>query len=335
MRRKLRGKLPPDMLAKEIFEKLPTAGEGVLLGPALGEDAAVLKVEDDLLVIHSDPVTGGGRLAGWLSVCVASNDIATRGVRPKWLLTVFLFREGVTRDEMRDLVEQVGNAAREIGAVVVGGHTEITPGLPFNIIVTTALGTGSKVINTRDAREGDLLVVTKDIALEGTAILASELSGKLRELGVDEETLRSARNFIREISVVKEALISSENGLAMAMHDPTEGGLLGGIQEVAMASGTGFRIYEEKVPLRRETKAICDALSIDPLRLISSGSLLISVARNDASILIERLRESGVKATIIGELTPRSDGMTLIREDGREEDVSEPVIDELWRILSE
>ncbi len=332
MKFRIRGKLPPDVLFNDILSRLPISGEGVLLGPSIGEDAAILDMNTKLLAIHSDPVTGGGDLAGWLSVYVASNDIATRGLRPKWLLTVFLFRDGAEEDEIRTIVDQVGSAAREINASVIGGHTEITPNLPFNIVVTTALGIGKDVLYTKNARVGDLLVVTKDIALEGTAILASELFEELIHRGVRTDTLRRAEGFIKEISIVKEALISSKD-FARAMHDPTEGGLLGGVQEIALASGAGFRLYEEKIPLREETREICEALDIDPLRLISSGSLLISVDKEKTPNLIKRLNEAGIKATVIGELIPPSEGMILIRKNGEKEDVSEPVIDELWRIL--
>ncbi len=335
MKFKIRGKLPPDILFKDILSKLPTSGERILLGPSIGEDAAILDMNNDLLAIHSDPVTGGGDFAGLLSVYVASNDIATRGLRPEWLLTVFLFREGVREDEIKKFVNQVGTAAREIGASIIGGHTEITPNLPFNIVVTTALGIGKNVLYTRNARVGDLLIVTKDVALEGTAILASELSEELIHRGVKVSTLKQAEGFIREISVVKEALLSFEGSFARAMHDPTEGGLLGGVQEIAFASKTGFRVYENRVPVREETREICNALKIDPLKLISSGSLLISTSKEKAEELVKNLNMIGIKATVIGELVPASEGMVLVRKNGKEEDLSEPVIDELWNVLSD
>lgn len=329
---KYKGKLPPDLLFGRIVGRLPVDGEGVLLGPSIGEDAAILRPDGPLLAVHSDPVTGGGSLAGWLSVYVASNDIATRGIRPKWLLVVLLLREGVEEDELSGLVDQISSAAREIGAAVVGGHTEVTPGLPFSIVVTTAMGSGEEVINTRDARQGDVLVLTKAVALEGTAILATELRERLTSLGVDEGLLERASGFIREISVVRDAMIARRH--ASAMHDPTEGGLVGGVQEMALASGNGFILYEEMVPIREETLAICDALGIDPLRLISSGSLLISVSRERADDLVKELRRGGVDASIIGELVDRRKGMRVLRGDGREEDASGPVMDELWRALS-
>ncbi len=328
---KHRGKLPPDFLFKRIVGKLPVEGEGVLLGPSLGEDAAILEVGDPLLAVHSDPVTGGGRLAGWLSVYVASNDIATRGLRPKWLLVVLLFREGASESEISDLVDQVGAASREVGAAVVGGHTEVTPGLPFNIVVTTAIGTGRSVLNTRDAREGDYLVLTKAAGLEGTAILATELRESLEKKGLDPELLDRASGFIREISVVRDAMVAAN--FARAMHDPTEGGLLGGVQEMALASGNGFIIYEERIPLREETVAICDALGIDPLKLISSGSLLISADEQVVEELVSNLRREGIEASVIGRLKGKGEGMKLLRRNGIEEDVSEPVMDELWRVL--
>jgi hydrogenase maturation factor len=332
---KLRGKLPPDFLAGEIFSRLPLPSEeDVILGPSIGEDAAILRVGDELLAIHSDPVTGGGKLAGWLSVFVASNDIATRGVRPRWLLPVFLFREGADESEILSLVEQVGDAARRVGASIIGGHTEVTPNLGFNIVVTTAIGLGRRVINTRDAKLGDLIVLTKECALEGTAILSTELFNELKSKGIDEDLLKRAGSFIEDISVLKESIIASEFEGVHSMHDPTEGGVLGGVQELAIASGLGFRIYEDRIPVREETLAICDALKVDPLKLISSGSLLIAVSRESVDELISALEREGVRASVIGELTDRESGMILLRRDGSSESISEPVMDELWRLLS-
>ncbi|MEM1520698.1 MAG: AIR synthase family protein [Candidatus Korarchaeum sp.] len=332
---KLRGKLPPDFLSKEVFSRLPLPlnDDRVILGPAIGEDAAILKLGNELLAVHSDPVTGGGKLAGWLSVYVASNDIATRGVRPLWLLPVFLFREGADEGEILGLVEQVGEAASRIGATVIGGHTEVTPNLGFNIVITTAIGIGKRMIKTGDAKEGDLVVMTKECALEGTAILSSELGDQLRSRGLSQGTLERAGRFVEEISVLKESMIASSFSGVHSMHDPTEGGILGGVQELAIASRLGFRIYEDKIPIREETIDICRALNVDPLRLISSGSLLIAVERGTARELISAIERVGIRASVIGELTDRESGMVLFRKNGEREYVSEPVIDELWRLL--
>ncbi|MCS7103759.1 MAG: AIR synthase family protein [Candidatus Korarchaeum sp.] len=332
---KLRGKLPPDFLSREVFPRLPLPSndDRVILGPAIGEDAAILKVGDELLAVHSDPVTGGGKLAGWLSVYVASNDIATRGVRPLWLLPVFLFRDGADESEILSLIEQVGKAASRIGATVIGGHTEVTPNLSFNIVITTAIGIGRRMIKTGDAKKGDLIVMTKECALEGTAILSNELSDQLRSKGLREEKLERASKLIEDISVLKESMIAADFIGVHSMHDPTEGGILGGVQELAIASRLGFRIYEDRIPVREETLEICRALSIDPLRLISSGSLLIAVEKSSVKELISAIQRSGIRASVIGELTDREGEMVVFRKNGRREDVSEPVLDELWRLL--
>ncbi len=322
-----RGKLPPDVLRKKVLSKLPV-DSSVLLGPEVGEDAAIVDLGEGLLVTHPDPVTGGGNLAGYLSIFVATNDVATRGVMPKWVVSVILLREGATYEELDLIVDQIVEASGEVGVSVVGGHTEVTTGLTFNIVVTTAFGyarKGEKILSTRDARPGDLIVMTKAVALEGTAILASELAGELTD-----EVVNKASSFIREISVVREAMIARD--LANAMHDPTEGGLLGGVQEMAMSSGNGFVIHEESVPIRRETEILCRSLGVDPLRLISSGSLLISVPPDRAEELVRRLRKSGIEASIIGRFTEEPD-MVVIRRGGRKEVLEEPVEDELWRFI--
>ncbi len=323
-----KGKLPPDVLRKRVLSKLPV-DSSVLLGPEVGEDAAIIDLGEGLLITHPDPVTGGGNLAGYLSIFVATNDIATRGVMPKWVVSVILLREKATYEELDRIVDQIVEASREVGVSVVGGHTEVTTDLTFNVVVTTAFGyakKGEKVLSTKDAKPGDLIVMTKAVALEGTAILANELADEV----LPEEVVERASSFIKEISVVREAMIARD--YANAMHDPTEGGLLGGVQEMAMSSGNGFVIYEERVPIRRETEILCRSLGVDPLRLISSGSLLISVPPDGAEELVRRLKEGGIEASVIGRFTDEPN-MVVIRKDGRKEVLEGPVEDELWRFI--
>ncbi len=324
-----KGKLPPDVLWDRVLSKLPL-DESVVLGPKVGEDAAVIDLGDSYLVVHPDPVTGGGELAGLLSVYVATNDIATRGVMPKWIVSVILLREGASYSELDEVVDQIVRASREVGVSVVGGHTEVTTDLNFNIVVTTAFGyarKGERILSTRDTKPGDAIVMTKAAALEGTAILATEF---LDKLSLERSTLERAKSFIREISVVKEAMISRK--YANAMHDPTEGGLLGGVQEMALSSGNGFLIYEDKIPIRKETLLICEILKVDPLKLISSGSLLISVPQDKVEILLKELKEEGINSAVIGRFT--DDGvMRVVRKGGREEKIDEIIEDELWRLI--
>jgi len=327
------GKLPYTEL-REILSVIYRKDPSVLLGPGIGEDAALIELGDDVLVVHADPITGAVENIGWLSVHVSANDIATRGVRPRWLVTVLLLPPGLEYKMIKGIVQQIRNAADEIGAVVVGGHTEITPGIDRPIVITTAIGIGKreKVIYTANARPGDFLVLTKGAGIEGTAIIASEFQHILKGK-VSEEILLKAREFIREISVVREALAAFETGGVHAMHDATEGGVIGAVQEISIASGLSARVYEGKVPIREETLTICRILGLDPLRLISSGSLLLAVDPGKVEDVLKTISSLGIEVSIIGSLG-EGRGVTLIRRNGEEEEILKPIEDELWRLLA-
>jgi hydrogenase maturation factor len=327
------GKLPYNRL-REILSKLRREDRSVILGPAIGEDAALVDLGGSVLVVHADPITGAEKDIGWLSVHVAANDIATRGVRPRWLLSVILLPERSDDKLLNEIIDQIKRAADEIDATIIGGHTEITPGLDRPIIITTAIGEGKKenILMTAGARLGDKIILTKGAGIEGTAILASELYDKL--VGkVEEDVLERAKLFMREISVVKDAMIAVEVGGVHAMHDPTEGGVLGGLQEMAMASNLGIYVEEERIPVRRETEIICRTLGVDYLKLISSGTLLVSVDPLKARDVVSELRKEGIDASIIGQFREEKERVVL-RRDGGKIDLNVPIIDELWTILS-
>ncbi|MGC9103552.1 MAG: AIR synthase family protein [Candidatus Methanodesulfokora sp.] len=327
------GKLPYDQLRK-VLAKLSRKDSSVILGPAIGEDAALVDLGERVLVVHADPITGAEKDIGWLSVHVAANDIATRGVKPRWLLSVILLPERSDEKLLNEIVDQIRSAANEIDASIVGGHTEITPGLDRPIIITTAIGEGKReeILTTAGAKPGDKIVLTKGAGIEGTAILASELYDKM--IGkIEKDVLERAKLFIREISVVRDAMIAVKVGGVHAMHDPTEGGVLGGLQEMAMASNLGIYVEEEKIPVRRETEIICRTLGVDYLKLISSGTLLIAVDPSKARDLVSELRREGIDSSIIGQFKDDKERV-ILRKNGDKVDLNIPVVDELWTILS-
>jgi len=215
---------------------------------------------------------------------------------------------------------------------VLGGHTEVAAGLSASggpLICMTAVGRAprDRLLASANARPGHDLVLTKAAGLEGSAILATDLEAHLRGR-IPAEAIARAQGFIAEISVVKDGLLAAELGAA-ALHDPTEGGLLGAVWELAEAAGCGYEIEASAVPIRPETRAICAVFEVDPLKLISSGALL--AAGPDGRALAAGLRAGGVEAAVIGRLT-EGPGRWLLDGDHRLE--AGPVVrDELWRIL--
>ena len=328
------GKLDPATLRQLIFSNLGRQDPRVILGPNIGEDATVIDFGDRALVIHSDPITGAVENIGWHAVNVCANDIATRGVRPLWILTVLLLPEGVNADKLKRIAVQIDEAAKELGVAVVGGHSEVTSGIDRPILITTALGETpkEKFVRTSGAQVGDSIIVTKGAAIEGTSILSNELESFL-QTKIDKQTIIRAKRFIKKISVVKEALTAVEVGGVHAMHDATEGGIAVGLQEIAWASNIGVIAYEKKIPIYKETEAICQALKIDPLKTMSSGALIIAAHPEKTVKILAALKDQGIRAAIIGKVVDKKEGMHVIRKDGTKLDLSKPVKEELWKAL--
>ena len=328
------GKLDPALLKQVVFGCLGSPDPRVIVGPEIGEDAAVIDFKDRVLVVHSDPITGAIENIGWLAVNVCANDIATRGVRPLWVLIVMLFPQNVSSAQMKQITSQIDKAAKELGIAVIGGHSEFTPSIKRPILIATVIGEAEKgkFVRSSGARVGDRIVVTKGAAIEGTAILSTELA-ELLETKVDRAVVSRAQKFVRMISVVEDALTAIEVGGVHAMHDATEGGIAGCLQEIAWASNVGVVAHEERIPIYEETKAVCNALNIDPLKTISSGALIISAHREKAEEIVVTLKKKGIQASVIGRIVDKREGSYILRRDGTRLDLSKPVKEELWSAL--
>jgi hydrogenase expression/formation protein HypE len=298
----------------------------------VGEDAAVIDFNDRLLVVKSDPITGAEKNIGWLAVNVNANDIAVRGARPLFYLSVVILPEGFDEKTLEDICEGIDSAAKELGVTVVGGHTEVSSAVSRPVLNGTMIGETprNRVILTSGAKSGDTIIATKSVALEGTAILSSD-HYELLARSLDNRLLKRAQEFVKRMSVVKEALAATETGVVNCMKDPTEGGLLQALNEIAEASSVGYLIDESLVPIEPETIKICEALRVDPLRLISSGMLIATVPEDREENVVKRIREVGVKATKIGTIT--TEGRKVRRLSGETKSVEENVKEELWKAL--
>ena len=273
------GKLPHGELSR-LISKFTRTHRRLLVPPQVGEDAAVIDMGDRLLVAKTDPITFATDQIGWYAVHVNANDIAACGGIPKWLLATVLVPEGAHVTEVEEIFDQLDQATQSLNVSLVGGHTEITYGLPRPVVCCSMLGEvpSGKAIATGGANPGDTILLTKGIAIEGTALLAREAMPQLRELGVPESTIEAARGLLFNpgISVVNEARIAVETGEVTSMHDPTEGGLASALAEIAEAAGTGLEVVLDDVHILKETEVICEAIGADPWGLIASGSLLIT-----------------------------------------------------------
>ncbi len=326
------GKVKPELLERLVFRYLGAEPKRLLLGPSLGEDAAAIDFGDEKLVVHTDPITGARELVGWLAVHVPCNDVATTGADPLWLSIAMLIPSDSGVACLERVVKDVDEAAKSIGVSIVGGHTEFVDGLTNPLLVATCMGVAKRIVPTSGARVGDIVIATKSIALEGTAILATDFERELLEKEVPKEVIDRAKGFYRLVSVVNEARILRE--YATSMHDPTEGGLIGGLLEVAKASRVKIVVYEDRVPVEPETIAICRAMKVDYLKLISSGCLVATIPKPLVSKALEDLARIGVRATVIGEVVD-GEGVELVKKSGEKLVFSEWVDEELYRLLSE
>lgn len=328
------GKVNPKMLKEIVFNQLASSDPRIIVGPRIGEDAAVVDFGNKVLVVHSDPITGAIENIGWLAVNVCANDIATRGVRPLWVLVVMLLPKDFDSAKLKKIISQIREATKKLGITVIGGHSEVTSSVSRPVIVTTVIGEAKKgkFVTSSGAQIGDLLIVTKGVAIEGTSILSTEFR-ELLEIKVDKRLLLDAQKFIKMTSVVEDALIAIKVGGVHAMHDATEGGIASGLQEIAWASNTGIIAYEEKILLHKETREVCQAFGMDPLKTISSGALIISANKGKAEKIVSALKKNGIQASIVGEVVEKTKGCYIVRRNGTRLDLFQPVEEELWKIF--
>ena len=324
------GKIPSSLLDSIVLDPInenKNKREEVVIRPKTGEDSSAVSVGGELLVISSDPVTGAKEDTGYIAVHINCNDIAASGAIPIGIMLTVLLPPEAGENELREIMAGARKAADELNIEILGGHTEVTPAVRHTVVSGTIIGKAEnkRFISTSGALKGQDVIITKWIGLEGTAIISEENRGKLGKY-LDAETIETAVGFKKLISVLKEAMIAADFG-ATCMHDITEGGVLGAAWEVARCSELGIYLYEDSIPIREETKAVCKIAGIDPYRLISSGSLMITSFNGEK--LVEILLENGINAAIIGKMQARG---KRISRGGLEEDIPEPASDELYNI---
>ncbi len=315
------GKVPPSVLESLVFERFSGTDPTVLQGPAYGEDAAAIEFDESVLLVNTDPISMAIERIGTIGVTIAANDIAASGGTPRWLTQVCLLPEdGVA--QLETITEQVATAADAIGVSVVGGHTETNAELDRPLLSMTCLGTTDSVVNTGDLNPGDRIVLAGYAGTEATAIAASDLTAELG--AVDRSVIETGRDCYAELSVLASA--DAVRDLATAMHDPTEGGVLAGLDELARSSALRIDAERDAIPIRAVTRTICDALAVDPLRTFGSGALLFGVTPDATEPVIERLDAENITGTVIGTARAGAPGVTL---DGRQ--LQSPIEDELYQ----
>ena len=331
------GKLPPELL-EGLLARHIRPDPRVVLGPGTGEDAAVIDMGGRYLVAKSDPVTFATDEIGWYAVHVNANDVACCGAVPRWFLATLLLPEGRTGPALVERIfAQIARACAALDVTLCGGHTEVSHGLARPVVIGQMLGevAPDAFLATRHARAGDALILTKGIAVEGTAIIAGEKRAELAGR-MDAAEIERCTSLLHDpgISVVPDARCAIAAGGVHALHDPTEGGVATGLWELARAAGVGLRVDEGALPVLEACRTLCRHFGLDPLGLIASGALLIAAAPEAAGRIVAELSAAGIAASRIGEAVAPSEGCTLRDHAGRVRPLPHFPRDEIARLFA-
>lgn len=325
------GKVPEIVLKRSILKQINHRRKEVLVGPAIGEDCAVIELpEEDVLVMSTDPITGTTKDIGIYAVHITVNDLASNGAEVIGIMLTVLLPDGVKESSLKEMMAEIEGECRKLGIEVIGGHTEITTAVIKPIVTVTGVGKMPKnqMITTKGIEAGDEIVMTKWAGLEGTAIIASAKEKELRQR-YTQEFIDGAKQFITYLSVLPEAAVARKVGVT-SMHDITEGGVFGALWEIASASDVGLDISLKKIPLKQETVELCEFYDLNPYLLISSGCMLISTKKGNE--LVEQLEKQKIPACIIGRATKGKD--RIVRNEEEVRFLEPPKSDELYKVMS-
>lgn len=295
-----------------------------MVGPAYGEDTAAIDLGDRVLVVNSDPIIYAADRIGTLGVNIAANDLAASGAEPGWMMVTYLFPDS-DENYLDKITRQLDAASKDLGIAIVGGHSEYISGIDRPFLSLTCFGLTDRYIPTGGVRPGDKLILTKGAGIEATGILATDFRSEL-EGKVPDEVLKKGADKLNQLSVLPEGLLLNE--FATAMHDPTEGGVLAGLFEMASASGLALEVDREAIVVNSDTQRICEAAGVDPLKVFGSGALIASVPAEEVQEALELVRNRGIKASVIGEA--RASDVTGLKV-GRET-VEETIRDQLYEL---
>ncbi|MBI9011151.1 MAG: AIR synthase family protein [Clostridiales bacterium] len=324
------GKLSNEQLQSIIMDSISYNREDVVLRSGIGEDCAGVSFGDEVCLLTTDPITGAASEVGKLAIHISCNDIASNGAAPVAILLTILAPEGTTEEELKTIMTQAHEEAKKLEVEIVGGHTEITNAVNRIIVSSTAIGKQklNKLFSNKNLRQGDLIIMTKSAGLEGTGIIAYEKNDELKSV-LSEQEIKTAKDLLDKISVVKEGIIAGGIGVT-SMHDITEGGVLGAVWEICEGSQLGAVIKYEGIHIPEVTQKICDYYKLNPLRLISSGTMLMTIQPGRIDELMDALNEASIEAAIIGEITAKD---VYLERRGRLSYVTPPDSDELYKVV--
>lgn len=336
------GKIDLDTFTSFLLKRLGKPDDTVLVPPMTGVDASVIDIGGgQVLIVAEDPILAipgqPWEMFGWYTVHIGASDVAVMGVRPRYMTYSLLMPPQTGDEDFRTIVDSIHRAALELDISIVGGHTGYYPGFAAPTIggVTVfAVAEKDSFVTPAGAKPGDDVILTKGPAIETTGILAVIREEELlREFPKD--LVERAKAMCGKMTVVKDAALAMEAGGVSAMHDATEGGVIGGLFEMASASGVGMEIDEALFVYPEEVKMVCLAFDIDPVAAIAEGSLLITAQPDRSKEILKRLKAAGIEASVIGKVLDDPEIRMLRRLDGRISPLRIPEQDPFWPVFFE
>lgn len=324
------GKLSEPILIRSVLKQVKHRRDEVLVGPAVGQDCAVVEIEpDEVFVMSTDPITGTVKDLGSHCIHITANDLAAGGAEPIGVMLTMMLPDTIDEAEIKKIIRDAEDVCKSLNIEVLGGHTEITNVVRQPLISVTGVGKmkRSQVITTENIKPEQDIVITKWIGLEATSIFAKEKEEELSKR-FPSGLVDTAKEFSKYLSVVPESKIAMAHGVS-SMHDITEGGVFGALWEMVSGAGLGLEVDIKKIPIRQETVEICEYFGLNPYQIMSSGSMMITT--DDGNALVRKLEKAGIHAVVVGRTNAGNDKILMNGEDVRYLDKPQP--DELYKIL--
>lgn len=341
------GKLPENVLKRSVLRQIHTGSETVQNGAGIGRDCAILafsgkegiaaSMQEGMVAAQgeafTDPAASEPALTIGTLIQRCANNLAAGGARPSAAMVTLLLPERAQEAEVKALMAEAAEKCRELSMEILGGQTRTTKGADAVLAVVTGFGRmrgadpADAVPKSGDSKEppfgdgsrkgavrgkraslpGQDVVLSKWIGLEGTALLAKGNRARLLKR-YPAYLVEEAEGFGRYLSIVPEAEIAADFGIG-AMHDASEGGILGALWELAEGAGVGLTIDMRKLPLRQETVEVCECCGVNPYELLAGGCLIMTA--QDGPGLAAALEREGIPAALVGKVTEGNDRILI------------------------
>ena len=339
------GKISPEFFDKYIYPRLGVRRSDVMVGPQHGVDIGVVRVSDGkVMAVTTDPIyivpQYGWEKAAWFAWHILASDVTTSGFPPAYAVFDFNLPMSITEDEFETVWEVMHRESEKYGTSVIAGHTARYTGTDYPMVggaTFMSVGPEDKYLTPNMAKEGDAVVITKGAAIEAVGIFANTFKNYIRQK-LGEEIFSKAERLFYKMSTVDDALTAVKVGVrdsgVTAMHDATECGVLGGVFEIAQASGKGIMIHKDKIPVSPEAGAVCKLFDIDPYTSISEGTLVLTVRPGKTDELVRVFSQAGIESAVIGEILPSKDGRWIL-ENGDKKPLVHPRADPFWHAIAD